>query len=125
MARKKPNTLTIIIGGDIESNYNELLSGKSIKKIKQPKNILYLKSYKQLTKLITASQMDLLRYLTKNQTTEEPLTITEIADATNRKQSAISRDIKYLSQKGLVILKQVKQMVYAYSPYTSTQIIIK
>ncbi len=122
MKNKKQMVLTILVGGDIESDYKELFSGKSLKEIGQPRNTLYLESYEQLDKLLSPRKMDLLRYLIETQTSDKPKSISEIAKVLNRHQEAISRDITYLKNFGLVVLKRFKQIVYALPVYYSIDI---
>lgn len=122
---KKQNTLTIIIGGDVDKDYEELLSAKSLKEIKQPKNILYLESYEQLDRLLSPKKIDLLLYLIKTQNSDNPESISGIAKKLNRHQEAISRDVRYLHKLGLVSLTQMKQTVYAFSKYSKISIQLK
>jgi predicted transcriptional regulator len=109
--------LTILIGGDIESDYKELFSGKPLKGIVQPKNTIYLESYEQLDKLLSPTKIDLLRYLIETQKTDNPKSVSEIAKDLKRHQEAISRDINYLKKLGFVVLKKFKQTVYALPIY--------
>ena len=118
----KKNSLTILIGGDIESDYNELFSKKQLKEITQPRNTLYLDTYEQLDKLLSPKRIDLLRYLIKTQEVDKPKSISEIAVALNRHQEAISRDVNQLKKLGLVMLKRFKQTVYAFSLYNCIDI---
>jgi len=124
MEHKRDKGLTIIIGGDMEADYKELLSGKALKGIKQPKNTLYLESYEQLDKLLSPKKMDLFRYLVEAQSEEKPKSITEIAKALNRHQEAISRDMVSLKKVGLVILKKLKQTVYVLPKYSHISIML-
>ena len=116
------NRLTIVIGGNIKSDYKALFSKKSLAEIKQQRNILYLHSYEQMDKLLSPKKLDLLLYLIEQQSGEKPLSITEIAEKLNRAQTAISRDVNYLKKMGLVTLKQFKQTVYAFSLYSGVAI---
>ena len=75
----KKDTLTILIGGDIESDYKELFSKKPLKEIAQARNTLYLDSYEQLDKLLSPKRIDLLHYLIEVQETNKPKSISEIA----------------------------------------------
>ncbi|MCX6800626.1 MAG: HTH domain-containing protein [Candidatus Diapherotrites archaeon] len=118
----KNKILHIKIGGDIEADYKELFSKKPLSRIKQSENMLYLKSYAQLDKLLSPSKMDLLLYLMETQTGEHPLSISDLAKKLDRHQEAISRDITYLKNLGLVTLKQFKQIVYAFPLYTGIDI---
>jgi predicted transcriptional regulator len=90
----KEEPLTIIIGGNPDRDLEKLFAGDRT----QPKNMLYLKSYKQFLDLMSPKKIDLLRELAKM----EPYTVCELAKKTKRKQEAISRDIKELKQKGFV-----------------------
>jgi len=118
----KKDTLTILIGGDIESDYKELFSRKPLKEIAQAKNTLYLDSYEQLDKLLSPKRIDLLRYLIEVQKADKPKSISDIAKALNRHQEAISRDINHLKNLGFVTLKRFKQTVYAFSLYSCIDI---
>lgn len=118
----KKNTLTILIGGDMESDYKELFSKKPLKDITQPKNMLYLDSYEQLDKLLSPKKIDLLRYLIEAQEADKPKSISDIAKALNRHQEAISRDINQLKNLGFVTLKRFKQTAYAFSLYSCIDI---
>ena len=122
MRMDKKNTLTILIGGDIESDYKELFSKKPLKEITQPKNMLYLDTYEQLDKLLSPKKMDLLRYLIESQETDNPKSISEIAKDLNRHQEAISRDINQLKKLGFVMLKRFKQTIYAFPQYSCIDI---
>ncbi|MBU0662688.1 MAG: helix-turn-helix domain-containing protein [Candidatus Diapherotrites archaeon] len=120
---KKEKTLTIIIGGDMEADYDELLfSKKPLGEINQPKNALYLDSYAQLDKLLSPRRMDLLRHLMETQSKKKPKSVSQIARELNRKQEAISRDITRLKFMGMVVLKKVKQAVYAMPAYSGIDI---
>jgi len=118
----KKDTLTILIVGDIESDYKELFSKKPLKEIVQSKNTLYLESYEQLDKLLSPKRIDLLRYLIEVQKADKPKSISDIAKALNRHQEAISRDINHLKNLGFVTLKRFKQTIYAFSLYSSIDI---
>jgi len=120
--KSKEHMLTIIIGGDIDSDYKELFSDKPLSEITQPRNALYLDSYEQLNKLLSPARMDLLRHLMESQSEKKPKSISEIAKELDRHQEAISRDMSYLSGHGLVVLKKLKQAVYAIPAYSCIEI---
>ena len=120
--KKNDRALTIIIGGDMESDYDELFSAKPLKEIKQAKNTLYLESYLQLNKLLSPQKMDLLRYLIEEQSEQKPKSVSEIATELNRHQEAISRDIAGLKNLGFVFLKKFKQTVYVLPFYSKVNI---
>ncbi len=119
MAKK---TLTILIGGNMEADFKELFSRKPLKEIRQPKNTLYLNSYEQLNKLLSPKRMDLLHYLIEFQSGKKPKSVSRIAKELNRHQEAISRDINYLKNLGLVSLKKFRQTVYALPIYSKVNI---
>ncbi|MDO8648094.1 MAG: helix-turn-helix domain-containing protein [Candidatus Diapherotrites archaeon] len=118
----KRKILTITIGADMDSDFNELFSDKPFSEIKQAKNMLYLESYAQLNKLLSPKRMDLLKYLMEHQSAEKPQSIGQIAKELNRHQEAISRDINQLKKLGLVALKRFKQTIYAIPEYSSINI---
>lgn len=119
---KKSKKLTILIGGDMEADFEELFLGKNFEEIAQAKNTLYLDSYEQLNKLLSPKRMDLLRYIMETQTTKKQKSVSEIAKEVHRHQEAISRDISHLKKLGLVVLKRVKQTVYAIPTYSCIDI---
>ena len=112
--------LTIIIGGDMDKDHENLFSGKPEG---IPFNVLYLDSFEELYDLLSPAKMNLLHYLMKYQNDEAPKSITVIAKDTKRFQEAISKDIQHLVSLGLVEVKKQKQAVYAYPKYK--EIIIK
>lgn len=118
----RKNSLTILVGGDIESDYKELFSGKPLSEISQPQNTLYLESYEQLDRLLSPAKIDLFRFLVENQSEGKPKSVSQIAKELDRHQEAISRDINCLKKLGLVALKRFKQTVYAFPLYSSIEI---
>jgi len=132
----KKDILTIIIGGDMDLDLNELFSGKPLTDLIQSKNTLYLESYAQLNKLLSPAKLDLFHYLLETQPAkldlfhylletqfeDKPKSISEIAKDLQRHQEAISRDIAQLKGLGLVLLKKFKRTVYAIPMYSSIDI---
>jgi len=118
----KKDILTIIIGGDMDLDLNELFSGKPLTDLIQSKNTLYLESYAQLNKLLSPAKLDLFHYLLETQFEDKPKSISEIAKDLQRHQEAISRDIAQLKGLGLVLLKKFKRTVYAIPMYSSIDI---
>lgn len=106
----------------MESDFEELFSGKPLSEIQQSANMLYLESYEQLNKLLSPKKMDLLRYLIEEQSNQKPKSISEIAKELNRHQEAISRDISALKNLGFVFLQKVKQTVYVLPVYSKVNI---
>jgi len=115
----KKKALTIIIGGDMEKDWDNLLSNKQTK---QPASVLYVESFEQLNKLLSPMRLDLFNYLISAQGELKPKSVSQIAEMLNRHQEAISRDIGQLAALKLVILKKIKQAVYAYPNYDSINI---
>ena len=111
---------SIIIGGDMDSDWEDLFSGKNIA---QSKNVLYLDSFEELYEFLSPKRIHLLHHLMKYQSTSAPKSISTIALELNRFQEAISKDLKYLTSTGLVEVKKQKQTVYAYPKYK--EIVIK
>ncbi len=113
--------LCIMVGGDYDKDFDDLLNGRIDLK-QHPKNMIYLDTFAQLNKLLSPSRLDLLNYLIEVQNTENPESLSKIAHELKRKQEAISRDIKQLHNLGLIVLKKVKQTVYAIPNYQSIEI---
>lgn len=121
MSKKKSQVLQIIIGGNYDKDFKNLLTGKVDLK-KHSKNIIYLNSFEQLNKLLSPAKLDLLKYLIDFQDEKKPESLSKISKELKRKQEAISRDIKQLNNLGLIVLKKVKQSVYALPNYKSIEI---
>ena len=120
MEKKEP--FTIIIGGDMEKDLDDLFSGK---RTKQPKNCLYLDTVEQLLKLLSPKRLSTLKFLMEYQPQENPQTISQIAKKSNRFQEAVSKDIKYLKEKGFVETRKEKQKVFAFPKHSEIVIRIK
>jgi predicted transcriptional regulator len=124
MVTKKTKTdsiLHIIIGGNFSKDFDDLLNGKIDLKT-SPKNAIYLDNFAQLNKLLSPSKLDLLKYLVEVQNLNDPKSLSVIAYNLKRKKEAISRDIKQLNNLGLIVLKKVKQTIYAIPKYNSIEI---
>ncbi|MDD4251155.1 MAG: hypothetical protein PHX27_03120 [Candidatus ainarchaeum sp.] len=115
------NKLYIIIGGDFDKDFNDLLNGK-INPKKHSQNIIYLDSFKQLNELLSPSKLDLFNYLIDFQDKTNPKPLSKIALELKRKKEAISRDIKQLNNLELITLKKIKQTIYALPKYNSIEI---
>jgi len=118
----KDKKLVIVIGGNMDADYEELFSGKPLNEIVQPKNALYLESYAQLNKLLSPAKMDLLLYLMEKQSGKSPKSVSEIAKELKRHQEAVSRDLAQLKNFGFVALKRFRQSVYAMPLYSRIDI---
>ena len=105
------NVLTIIIGGDMDKDDEELLTNpeKAIKT--RPRNALYLDTFEQLYDLLSPKKLDLLRRLINYKYVDEEKNVGEIAKDLDRQQEAISRDLHYLKSLKLIELKKTKQSV--------------
>lgn len=109
--RKKE--LVIKIGGDMDADDRKLFQSSAFAK-SHPRNILYLDSFEQLHKLLTPSRFDLLRFLVEGNGKES---VSEIAEQTNRKQEAISRDLGALSQLQLIEKKRSQKTIQPKARY--------
>ncbi len=118
---KTDSTLHIIIGGNFSKDFDDLLN-KKIDLTNSPKNAIYLDNFAQLNKLLSPSKLDLLNYLVEVQNLNDPKSLSVIAYNLKRKKEAISRDIKQLNNLGLIVLKKVKQTIYAIPKYNSIEI---
>jgi len=117
---KKKEPFTIIVGGDMDKDLDDLFSGRNIN---QPKNMLYLNTVEQLLDLLSPKKLSTLKWLMEYQPSDNPKTISQIAKENNRFQEAVSKDIKELKKNGFVETKKDKQKVYAFPKHS--EIIIK
>jgi predicted transcriptional regulator len=104
--------LTVIIGGDMNADYRELFTNPS-KGMKQPRNILYVKSFAQMERLLSAKKLDLLQYLIKIKKSKQKKSVSTIAHELDRKQEAISFDLHKLAALHVIELTREGQSVYA------------
>jgi predicted transcriptional regulator len=118
---KTDSILHIIIGGNFSKDFDDLLN-KKIDLTNSPKNAIYLDNFAQLNKLLSPSKLDLFKYLVEVQNLNDPKSLSVIAYNLKRKKEAISRDIKQLNNLGLIMLKKVKQTIYAIPKYNSIEI---
>jgi predicted transcriptional regulator len=122
MAKTVKEPLTIIIGGDMDKDDADLFAGK---RLDQPRNILYVDSFEELSKMLSPKRLQTLQHLMRYQTAKKPKSISQVALETKRFQEAISSDVKQLNKLGLVDLKKEKQTVYAYPRHKSIHIMTK
>lgn len=104
--------LTVIIGGDMDADDKELFDNPK-KGMKQPRNVLYVKSFEQMERLLSAKKLDLLRYLIKIRKSKQKKSVSTIANELERKQEAISLDLHKLAALHVIELKREGQSVYA------------
>ncbi len=124
MKKNDKETLEIVIGGNFDKDFDNLIKGK-LNLSKHPKNVIYLDSFEQLNKILSPKKLDLFNYLTETQDEKNTESLTKISQKLQRKQEAISRDIKQLNMLGLIVLKKVKQTIYAIPKYKRIKIITK
>ncbi len=117
----KSDKLYIIVGGNFEKDFDDLLNGK-INPKKHPQNIIYLDSFKQLNELLSPSKLDLFNYLIEFQDKKNPKPLSKISLELKRKKEAISRDVKQLNNLELITLKKIKQTIYAMPKYKAIEI---
>lgn len=121
MASKKiPKTLTIIIGGDMDKDLEEMLE-RPEKAIVRPPHVLYLDTYEQLHDLLSPAKIDVLHSIISYDTSQEP-DIKGLAKQAKRKQEAVSRDVHALEKMKLVELKKKGRHVHVSTPFKSIQI---
>ncbi|MFH0970290.1 MAG: hypothetical protein V1776_02400 [Candidatus Diapherotrites archaeon] len=106
----KRNLLTIVIGGNMEKDEQEIWDNPEVA-MKQSEKMVYVDSYEQLHQLLSPARLDLLRYIIWMSHQKESKTVGTIANDLKRKQEAISRDLHYLSGMRFIELKKDKQMV--------------
>ena len=92
--------LTIVVGRDMDKDWDDLISGKNMK---QPKNAYYVDSYEKVSKLLSPKNLELLKMIASF---SEWKSIGELSKKSNRCQEAISRDIKKLKKNGFVKTKK-------------------
>ncbi|MFA5763798.1 MAG: hypothetical protein WC915_03210 [archaeon] len=92
--------LTIVVGRDMDKDQADLLSGKNVN---LPKFAYYVDTYEEVSKLLSPKNLELLKLIVSF---SEWRSIGEIAKASNRKQEAISRDIKKLKANGFIKTKR-------------------
>ena len=118
--KKHSKILTIIVGGDMDKDLDELLTNPE-KVAKQPENAFYVDTYAQLHELLSPSKIDLLRAIMTYDPRQEP-DVGNIAKKTKRKQEAVSRDLHALQKKKLIKLTKKGKHVLASTPFESIQI---
>ncbi|MDD5148727.1 MAG: hypothetical protein PHH08_04655 [Candidatus ainarchaeum sp.] len=119
---KKDDVFTIIIGGDMDKDLDDLFSGK---RPDQPKNVLYLDNYNELAELLSPARINTLLYLMDIKKENSEKSISQTAKALKRHQEAVSRDIAHLKKNGFVETKKSKQATIALPKYAEIQIKIK
>ena len=116
----KKEPYTIIVGGDMDKDTRDLFEGKNIN---QPRNCLYVNTIEEAMDFLSPKKISLFKSLMEYDS--KPCNITELAKKTKRFQPAISKDIKYLREKGLIETKKVKQSVYITPKHSEIIIRIK
>ena len=92
--------LTIIVGRDMDKDQADLLKGKNMN---QPKNAFYVDTYEDVSKLLSPKNIELLKLIASF---SDWKCVGELANKSNRKQEAISRDIKKLKTNGFIETKK-------------------
>jgi len=119
---KKKEPFTIIVGGNMDKDLDDLFAGKNLN---QPKNSLYLDTVEQLLDLLSPKKLSTLKFLMEYQSEKHPKSISQIAKENNRFQEALSKDIKHLEKNGFVTTTKDKQKVYAAANHSEIIIRIK
>ena len=81
---------------------------------------IYVKNFDEVSKLLTPKRLHLLYEMVRD---VERLTVCELAEKTNRKQEAVSRDLSALAEHHLVRKTRHKQATYVEAPFR--QIVIE
>jgi len=84
----------------MDKDQYDLLQGKNIK---LAKNAYYVDTYEEVSKLLSPKNLELLKLIAS---LSEWRSVGEIAKKSNRKQEAISRDIKKLKKNGFIETKK-------------------
>ncbi|MFH0970575.1 MAG: hypothetical protein V1776_03895 [Candidatus Diapherotrites archaeon] len=113
--------LTVIIGGGMDADDRELFTNPE-KGMKQPRNVLYVKSFTQMERLLSAKKLDLLQYLIKIKKSKKKKSVSIIANELERKQEAISLDLHKLAALHVIELKREGQSVYATTQFDGIEI---
>ncbi|MBT4192187.1 MAG: hypothetical protein HOE11_02675 [Candidatus Diapherotrites archaeon] len=108
----KTEPLTIVVGRDMEKDWDSFLSGKTKDR---PKNMLYLDSYKELSDLLSPKNIGLLKIIASF---PKGNSVGELSDKSKRKQEAISRDIKKLKKNGFIETRKDKQKTIVTPKYS-------
>jgi len=70
--------------------------------IKLPDRMIFAKDYETLSKVISPKRIELLRAINKH----EGLTVGKLANLLNRKQEAVSRDLRTLKEMGIITVEK-------------------
>ncbi|MDP2666063.1 MAG: helix-turn-helix domain-containing protein [Candidatus Diapherotrites archaeon] len=119
--RKKDEKLTIFIGGDMKGDLDSFLDNPK-KGMRQPDNILYVQSYSQLFKALSASRLDLLKFLIDSHNQGQEQSVGEIARKLDRKQEAISRDLQVLRSMRMIDVRKSNRKVFPYTCFDGIEI---
>ena len=92
--------LTIIVGRNMDKDIDNLLKGIDMN---QPKNAYYVDTYEEVSKLLSPKKLELLKLIASF---SDWKSVGEIAKESNRKQEAISRDVKNLKANGFIKTKK-------------------
>ena len=104
--------LTIVVGRDMDKDWDDLFKGKN-KNL--PKNMLYLDTYDEVSELLSPKNIELLRMITSFSSENS---VGELSKKSNRKQEAISRDIKKLRKNGFIETHKEKQKTIVTPKYS-------
>jgi len=91
--------LTIVVGRDMLDDLKGLAKNPMANKNKYPKNAIYVKTPQQAMYWVTVEK---LRLIQKMLSYRPDLTVSKLAELTNRKQEAVSRDLSELQLIGAI-----------------------
>ncbi len=99
---KKEKEVVLVIGGGPGKDIKKIFDNPAEAEKNEPDFVLYVDSVEQLSSILSAKKMSLLKYLKD----ASGYNVNEIAIKMGRKQEAISRDLHVLEKCGLVQLRK-------------------
>ncbi len=105
-----PKKIIFKIGGDLMEDIRETFRDPS--STEWNVTTVYLKDWKELLEALTPQRMQLLQEMLAVAREKDPCDIGMLAQKTNRKREAISRDLKGLEQSGIITKTKKGKNVY-------------
>jgi predicted transcriptional regulator len=109
------------IGKGIKKDIRKVFKNPSL--LKSNTHAIYFKNWADLLDALSPKKMHLLQKLLNYTNKKKPLNIQSLSKKTNRKQEAVSRDIRILEQNGLIIKNKKGKNVFP--TLTAKEIVIK
>lgn len=99
-------TIWIKIKGDYAGDIRKIIENPK-KAEAQPENVIYVDSLQELSSIFTPKRMEILEKIKEH----KGITIGRLANKTDRKQEAVSRDVHILLDFGILKLKRKNRSV--------------